>query len=672
MRTSLIHVCRALLLACFLGLVAHATAATLPDDKPSVDLAGEISLLEDPSGVLSFSDLTRPEISERFQAWPAANGDLNLGFTASTWWVRLRLRRTADAPTTWILDVPYAYNKYLDFLAPYRPLVVTGHARPIDSRPIFSRHFAFPVELSEQPQDFYFRVASNYSLSLPLQAWQPSAYAEHSLKILLLESLYYGCLLALVIYNGFLWRSLHDRRFGHYALFGGFLNIGMFAANGLGRVFLWPDWVSFDEVSSGMFFSLSGVFFMAFARGFLRTRDLWPALDRLARGLGLFYLVSAVLFLTAIGQPLWISRLFQAQLALSPFALLLLLAALSRQKVRQQPGVSYFIIAWSFLAAGLVVATLRAFQWIPTNAWTAYAVQIGSSLELVFFSFALAAVVRQERQQRIEAQAEMLASKEKIINFMKDEEYRLETAVAARSQELNAALQRETGTLNQYLRFAALVSHEFRNGLNVISSQSELLNKESPSPSVQKRTEIIKQGVIRLATLTRKWLEGDRLLNTEMHTSTTPVALSSWLNGLLERSQQYSQTHRISIELAPDAGSLHADPEFLEIALSNLLDNACKYSPAGSAIQIRSLRANGMTGISVTDAGVGIPFEAQSAIFEPYYRVAPESQISGSGLGLNFVRRIAEAHRGAVTLESVPGRGSTFTIWFPDLNNESP
>lgn len=86
MRTSLIHVCRALLLACFLGLVAHATAATLPDDKPSVDLAGEISLLEDPSGVLSFSDLTRPEISERFQAWPAANGDLNLGFTASTWW----------------------------------------------------------------------------------------------------------------------------------------------------------------------------------------------------------------------------------------------------------------------------------------------------------------------------------------------------------------------------------------------------------------------------------------------------------------------------------------------------------------------------------------------------------------------------------------------------------
>jgi nitrogen-specific signal transduction histidine kinase len=120
---------------------------------------------------------------------------------------------------------------------------------------------------------------------------------------------------------------------------------------------------------------------------------------------------------------------------------------------------------------------------------------------------------------------------------------------------------------------------------------------------------------------------------------------------------------------APDAPLPHIplDPDAISQAVVNLLDNAVKYSGAAREIAVTVARSGGDVTISVTDRGIGIPREEQSRIFERFYRVGTGlvHDVKGSGLGLALVKHIVEAHGGAVTIASEPGRGSTFTMSLP-------
>jgi signal transduction histidine kinase len=100
-------------------------------------------------------------------------------------------------------------------------------------------------------------------------------------------------------------------------------------------------------------------------------------------------------------------------------------------------------------------------------------------------------------------------------------------------------------------------------------------------------------------------------------------------------------------------------------ALFNLLDNAAKYSPPDSAIGIRAFRVQGELGIQVSDAGIGMEAADLERIFLKSVRLAPEGGVAGLGLGLHLAQRIAAVHGGRIAVASLPGHGSTFTLWLP-------
>jgi signal transduction histidine kinase len=117
-----------------------------------------------------------------------------------------------------------------------------------------------------------------------------------------------------------------------------------------------------------------------------------------------------------------------------------------------------------------------------------------------------------------------------------------------------------------------------------------------------------------------------------------------------------------------DLPSVVGDPIRWKQAISNLINNAVKYTPFGGSIVVRVLRSEEQRVLlEVQDTGYGIPAEAQAKLFQRFYRVriAGAENIEGTGLGLSLVKAVVEQHGGRVAAESEQGKGSTFRIWLP-------
>ena len=117
---------------------------------------------------------------------------------------------------------------------------------------------------------------------------------------------------------------------------------------------------------------------------------------------------------------------------------------------------------------------------------------------------------------------------------------------------------------------------------------------------------------------------------------------------------------------------INGDPDAIERAIINLLTNSIKYSDEYATTWVSILIRNGFIGIKVRDSGKGMEKIQLGKIFKPYYRSENESELKarGTGLGLAIVKHIMDAHDGKVEVESEVGKGSTFTLWFPELRNE--
>ena len=123
----------------------------------------------------------------------------------------------------------------------------------------------------------------------------------------------------------------------------------------------------------------------------------------------------------------------------------------------------------------------------------------------------------------------------------------------------------------------------------------------------------------------------------------------------------------ISLDLPELLPIASVDSDALSQALSNLLDNAVKYSDGGNEIAVKVVNKKDWAVISVKDHGIGITAEEQKKVFERFHRVGTGlvHDVKGNGLGLSIVEHVVQAHQGKVTVESSPGKGSTFSIHLP-------
>ena len=217
--------------------------------------------------------------------------------------------------------------------------------------------------------------------------------------------------------------------------------------------------------------------------------------------------------------------------------------------------------------------------------------------------------------------------------------------------------------------FIAAASHELRTPLTSLQMGILLLFEGSLGPMTERQQRVVqvcRDDATRLERLMRELLDLSKIESGDTAPVRAPVSASTLAHDAAEsvRVQAEARSVRLNIDTTPDLPQVFADRQQIQRVIINLLTNAIRATPAGGTITVRGVQRDGEVAFSVTDTGAGIPREYLSRIFEPFIQV-PNAPQGASGLGLTIAQRIVEAHGGRLTVQSEPGRGSTFTFTVP-------
>ena len=233
----------------------------------------------------------------------------------------------------------------------------------------------------------------------------------------------------------------------------------------------------------------------------------------------------------------------------------------------------------------------------------------------------------------------------------------------------NDLLARIKSSFDGMRQFTADASHELRTPLAIIRGEADVALSQERAPGEYRETLAIIQDEARLLSgIVEDMLSLARADAGQRRLKLEELYLNDLIEECLHSARALALNKNLSLNFeSSDEGAFRGDEDLLRRMVINLLDNAIKYTPDGGSVSVKLWREGGRINLRVTDNGIGIPAEAAARVFERFYRVdkARSRAEGGSGLGLPIVKWIAEAHHGAVSLESAPEHGSSFTISLP-------
>lgn len=243
----------------------------------------------------------------------------------------------------------------------------------------------------------------------------------------------------------------------------------------------------------------------------------------------------------------------------------------------------------------------------------------------------------------------------------------MNTLQELRSQQLE--LTRADERKNQFL---ATLAHELRNPLGTLHMSLEIMRRHEYMPPTQlaERREVMARQTEQLTRLVDDLLDVSRISLGKVQLNQQEADLNQLVAQALEMTQSAIQAKAHTVTLRPAAAALpvRVDPTRLKQVLCNLIHNAARYTPAGGAIDINVRREEAFAVIDVEDNGIGIAADVLPVLFGLFVQggVSPDEQRGGLGVGLTLVKRLVEAHGGAVDAYSAgPGTGSRFSVSLP-------
>jgi two-component system sensor histidine kinase KdpD len=234
------------------------------------------------------------------------------------------------------------------------------------------------------------------------------------------------------------------------------------------------------------------------------------------------------------------------------------------------------------------------------------------------------------------------------------------------------ALQDVTHLRDQERRRETLIatlSHELRTPITALTMALDLLDRSGSGLAPEQRglLDAAREDVSRLQDVAQRLLDISRIRATDIALERQSVDLGETIQRALKIFTLQAQEKGVALTAeVPSTGlTIVGDPTKLTWAVSNLLSNALRYTPAGGSVRIDAVCEDGRVLVSVTDTGPGIPAEQRERIFEPFAQAVDGGELGQAGLGLAIVRDIVQAHGGRIHLDSELGRGSRFTLELP-------
>jgi diguanylate cyclase (GGDEF)-like protein len=360
-------------------------------------LAGSIQLLEDRGGKLDIQAVSTLPPDAGFVAGSLAAA--NVGFSASVWWARFTLRNPGTQDRFVYLRQDYPL---IDFVDLYDPMPEggwrvhsTGDRRPFSSRDVLHRDFLFPLQVpAGADRTIYLRYQSQGPIDINLALLDANELAGALSREQLAYGIYFGCVIMLLVWSGFVFIAVHDRAFLAYFAYVATFGTYMLVNTGFAFQYLWPDSPRWANTCLIVLLNLSLITALQFSTEILRSKDYTPRLDKIARGLQLVGLV-------AIG----LIPLFEYAVLVKPVTFLILVSVifmLALGAVNMLAGsrpARFYVLAWGAFLAGSIIFLFKNFGLVPHTFLTQHSWQVGGLAEMILLSMTLSSRMNELKHQ---------------------------------------------------------------------------------------------------------------------------------------------------------------------------------------------------------------------------------------------------------------------------------
>ncbi len=678
----------------------------------------EVEFFRDKSGKMDFAQVQQQNFQLLQQQVP------NFNVTTDAVWMRLRVTNHTDSAGLQLV-ISNPILDYVDFYYVIDSSHVhaehTGELMPFDQRSVRHQTFIFNLSLPVgATRTVYLRVKSQESMQVPIYV---GSVQEANNKVNtddLWLALYITVIGVMLLYNAFIFLTTKDYNYLYYIFYILAVGLTQICLQGVGYRYLWHDNRFITEQSVLWVGALSGITVAKFVQQFLHVRERAIVAYRIFNGFIYLYLCSVAMALLRFYS---VAYLLIDLLAMS--GMLFILGFVVIQSIKRYRPAVFFLAAWFVFIIAVMTWVVKDTGIIPYNVLTSHILLIGSGVEVILLSFALADKINTYKKEKEQSQAETLAVQAVALQvsqenerLVKEQNILLEAKVQERTEELQASNNKLSETLinlkdaqTQLVesekmaslgQLTAGIAHEINNPINFVTSNikplkldiqdlKNLLDRyealDHANGDLHRELESIKayreeldidyihseitslikgieEGAVRTAEIVKGLRTFSRLDESDLKYVDIHEGLDSTL--VLLRN---SVPHHVQIvknygklpKIECYAGKLNQ--VFMNIMSNGLNAIKMKAVQGKESLVITTALENNQVLISIRDSGIGMTEEVKEKIFEPFFTTKDVGE--GTGLGLSIVFSIIGKHNGKILVESSPGNGSEFIIYLP-------
>lgn len=636
--------------------------------------------------------------------------NLDFGFTKENIWLGFDIKEgySADEPINIEIESPTIREAELYYRSAEGKLVLFGNNRNnqfIDRGLAQYPNFIFHISrVSDYSSSYVLRVNSVERVNFAVKVSGNDQFLNKYVDTLVLISVYVGIMLALFLYNMGLYFFVKDRVYIYYSFYILFIALAQLSLVGYSKYYIFGSHLNLYEISIIGFSAFSGVLGVLFAKNFLQTRIFTPFLDKVLTTILVLYCFAFVFRLLSFGSISY----FLTDIGGILIPITFISAALiSYRKGHKSAG--YFLIAWIVFLLGLIFYVLQNHGFIELDTFANFPMLVGSALEAVLLSLALANrinILKKENEKEEREKLEALRENERLI---KEQNVYLEKMVNTRTEELELTLKNLQNTQTQLVnqekmaslgQLTAGIAHEINNPINFVSSnisplkrdlkdileimavyrekgqnefsaesKKELKNfeEELELDYLIEEVEQLLHGIEDGAKRTVEIVRGLRLfsrvdeqdvkkVNLHDGLDSTLILLNSSMQGKIKVIKEYAGLPLVECL----AGKINQ--VFMNI-INNAIHALLETDIPNPELTIRTSNQGEFVKIEIQDNGPGMPDHVKEKVFEPFFTTKEVGK--GTGLGLSIVYSVVENHKGRLEIFTKLGEGTNFVIILP-------